>query len=91
MCVSQYIIYSDPTSEDMIFLSWQILPIDTACALSHFSRVWLCDPMDYSLPGSPVHGILQAEILEWVAMPSSKGSSLPRDQTYFSYVSWISW
>ena len=32
----------------------------------------LCDPMDYSLPGSSVHGILQTRILEWVAMPSSR-------------------
>ena len=32
----------------------------------------LCDPMDHSPPGSSVHGILQARILEWVAMPSSK-------------------
>ena len=31
-----------------------------------------CDPMDCSLPGSPAHGILQARILEWVAMPSSR-------------------
>ena len=37
--------------------------------------------MDCSLPGSSVHGILQARILEWVAMPSSRGSSQPRDQT----------
>ena len=39
----------------------------------------LCDPMDYSSPGSSVHvilqAILQARILEWVAMPSSRGSS----------------
>ena len=35
----------------------------------------LCNPMDYSLLGSSVHGILQARILEWVAMPSSRGSS----------------
>ena len=35
----------------------------------------LCDPMDCRLPGSSVHGILQARILEWVAMPSSSGSS----------------
>ena len=34
----------------------------------------LCNPVDCSLPGSPVHGILQARILEWVAMPSSPGS-----------------
>ena len=37
----------------------------------------LCDPMDCSPPGSSVHGILQARILEWVAMPSSRGSSQP--------------
>ena len=37
-----------------------------------------CDPMDCSPPGSSVHGILQARILEWVAFPFSKGSSLPR-------------
>ena len=39
----------------------------------------LFDPMDCSLPGSSVHGILQERILEWVAMPSSRGSSQPRD------------
>ena len=38
----------------------------------------LCDPMDCSPPGSSVHGILQERILEWVAMPSSRGSSHPR-------------
>ena len=48
-----------------------------ACMLSHFSRVRLCDPMDYSLPGSSVHGIIQARIFEWVAIPSSRGSSNP--------------
>ena len=36
-------------------------------------------PMDWSLPGSSVHGILQARILEWGAMPFSRGSSQPRD------------
>ena len=41
----------------------------------------LCDPMDYSLPGSSVHGILQARIPEWVAITWSKGSSQPRDRT----------
>ena len=44
----------------------------------------LCDPMNCSPPGSSVHGILQARILEWVAMPSSRGSSQPRDQTQVS-------
>ena len=41
----------------------------------------LCDPMDCSLPDSSVHGILQARIQEWVALPFSRGSSRPRDQT----------
>ena len=40
----------------------------------------LCNPMDCSPPGSSVHGILQARTVEWVAMPSSRGSSWPRDQ-----------
>ena len=39
----------------------------------------LCDPMDCSLPGSSIHGSLQARILEWVAVPSSRGLSRPRD------------
>ena len=44
----------------------------------------LCDPMDCSPSGSSVHGILQASILEWVALPSSRGSSQPRDRTCIS-------
>ena len=47
----------------------------------------LCDPRNCSLPGSSVHGILQATIPEWVAMPFSRGSSPTRDQTHVSYVS----
>ena len=43
------------------------------------SCLTLCDPMDYSPPGSSVRGILQARILEWVAIPFSRGSSQPRD------------
>ena len=41
----------------------------------------LCDSLDCSLPGSSVHGILQARILEWVVMPSSRGSSHLRNWT----------
>ena len=48
------------------------------------SCLTLCDLMDCSLPGSSVHGILQARILEWVAMPSSRESSQPRDGTSIS-------
>ena len=46
----------------------------------------LCDPMDYSSTGSPVHGIFQARIQEWVAIPFSKGSSPPRDGTRVSCI-----
>ena len=49
----------------------------------------LCDPMDCSQPGFSLHGILQARILEWIAMPSSRGSSQPRDQTRISSISCI--
>ena len=45
------------------------------------SCLTLSDPMDCSPPGASVHGILQARILEWVAMTSSRGSSQPRDST----------
>ena len=57
----------------------------------------LCDPMDYSLPGSSLHVILQARILERVAMPSYRRSSQPRDQTQVSWIAarfftiWATW
>ena len=46
----------------------------------------LCDPMDCNSPGSSVHEILQARILEGVAIPFPRGSSQPRDQTCISYI-----
>ena len=53
------------------------------CLVTH-SCPTLCNPMDYSPPGSSVHGILQARILEWVAMPSSMESSQGRDRIQVS-------
>ena len=50
------------------------------------SCLTLCNPMDCSLPGSSVHGIFQARILEWVAIPFSRGSSHLRDQTRVSCI-----
>ena len=50
------------------------------------SRPTLCDPMDDSLPGSVVHGILQARILEWAVIPFSRGSSQPREQSRVSCI-----
>ena len=62
------------------------------CVWSCFSSVRLCDHMDCSPPGPSVRGILQARILEWIAMPSSRVSSQPRDWTLIFYVSCIgSW
>ena len=46
----------------------------------------LCDPVDCSPPGSSVHGILQARILEWIAISFSRGSSRPRDWTQVSCI-----
>ena len=46
----------------------------------------LCDPVDCSPPGSSVHGILQARILQWVAISFSRGPSWPRDQTWVSCI-----
>ena len=59
------------------------------CMLSLQSCLTLCDPMDCSPPGCSVRGILQARILEWVAMPSSRESSPPRDSTRVSFSSCI--
>ena len=58
-------------------------------AKSHQLCLTLCDPMDYRMPGSSVHGILQARVLQWFGMPSSSGSFWPRDWTLISYVSRI--
>ena len=46
----------------------------------------LCDPTDCSLPGSSVHGIFQAIVLEWLAISFSRGSSWPRDRTQFTHI-----
>ena len=54
------------------------------CAEKLQSCLALCNPVDCSLPGSCVQGILQARILEWAAMPSSRG---PRGLTHVSYIS----
>ena len=76
----------DAIMEDLIFLehSRETLQLEgksvCVCEVPQ-SRPTLCNPMDYWLPGSSVHGILQAKIQEWVAISFSRGSSGPRDQT----------
>ena len=63
----------------------------TVFSLYHFLAVkvkcpTLCNPINCSLPGSSVHGIFQARVLEWVAISFSRGSSQPRDQTQVSCI-----
>ena len=64
-CIGRWILYTEPAGE---------VKVAQSCPT-------LCDPMDGSLPGSSVHGILQTRILEWVAVPFSRESSQPRDRT----------
>ena len=60
-------------------------PTMHACSVTQLCLI-LCDTLDYRQPGSSLLGILQARILEWVATPSSRVSSPPRDQTHISCV-----
>ena len=69
--------------------SWiPLVSLGTTCGVSHLCLT-LCDHMDCSPPGSFVNGILQARKLEWVLMPSFRGSSRPRNWTRVSCVSFI--
>ena len=69
---------------------------NNACSVAQ-SCLTLCDPINYSPPGSSVHGISQARILEGVVISSSSGSSLPKDQTCVSCIGrqilyqWTTW
>ena len=63
---------------------WDICVLAKSCPT-------LCDPMDYSLPGSPVHGIFQARVLEWVAISSSRGSPWPNRCIYRGVYPYLSY
>ena len=79
-----------------IIIHQNIIILEIQCTINvmHLKvKMWValscpttCDPLDCSLPGSSDHGILQARILEWVAMLSSRGSSWPRDRTRVSHI-----
>ena len=73
------------------FCQWDNKSVSKLCMHAKLlqSCPTLCDPMGYSSPASSVHEILQARIREWVAIPSCRGSSQPRDQSPISYVSCI--
>ena len=66
----------------------KLLSVCCVCSFTQ-SCLTLCHPMDCSPPGSSVHGIFQARILEWVAVSSSRGSSRPRDASCISLISCI--
>ena len=71
-------------NQDCTYKSPSLVPSTLCCCLVAKLCLTLCDPMDCSLPGSSVHGISQAKILEGVATSFSWGSSWPIDQTRVS-------
>ena len=89
---------SSPSGESGWRLTWSLEDwnpkpllgrVQVLCLCWAYSCLTLCDAMGCSPPGSSVHGILQARILEWIAMPSSRRSSWPRDETLLSCASCI--
>ena len=89
--LSFYVYVHHPFWNNFCTWLWGLgLDFYLACACMHAQSLQLyltlCDPLDHSLPGSSVHGILQARILEWVVMPSSRGSSWPRGWTCISCI-----
>ena len=89
--ISNWLLFPTPIRSKRFFSifimrTWlSFLEVNFTKACMHAKLLQSCqtlwDPMDYSPPGSSVQGILQTRILEWVAMPFSRGSSPPRDQT----------
>ena len=75
-------------SQDGVFLGRERIHVCAAAVLAQ-SCLTLLRPHEFSPPGSSVHGILQARILAWVAISSSRGSSRPRDRTCVCCVSCI--
>ena len=65
---------------------WMLKSLNSRISEVTQSCPTLCNPMDYSLPGSYIHGIFQARVLEWVAISFSRGYSWPRDWTQVSRI-----
>ena len=83
------VLSSHSLLENVVLPSLCVCVCVCVCAKSLQSCLTLCNPMECSPPGSSVHGISQAGILKWVAIPSFRGSSPCRDQTLVSCVSCI--
>ena len=82
-------VLSDPWELLRILNKLKLLLLDSLYYIPKWSRSvmsGLCDPVDCSLPGSSIHGIFQARILEWVAISFSRRSSRPRDWTQVSRI-----
>ena len=82
----KYTYISFPLSMSIGLFSLSVSLLCAGLCLVAQSCLTLCDPMDNSPPGSSVHGILQAWILECVAIPFSRGSSWPRNQTHVFHI-----
>ena len=74
-----YYIYKATVHKTFIYIFHIYLLVTQLCPT-------LCNPMDCNPPGSSVHGIFQARILEWIATLFSRGFSQPRDQTQVSHI-----
>ena len=82
LCGHTVFLYAQLAPDDLN----QITIFQAVKVLVSQSCLTLCDPMDHSLSGSSVHGILQARILECVAIPFSRGSSWPRDLLHYRQI-----
>jgi len=79
----------DRATNTVTFSLWCVVykNIKSLCCMCVLvAQLCATNPIDYSLPGFSLHGILQAKILEWVAMPFPRGSSWPRDRTWVSCI-----
>ena len=84
--LSIHLTLSSPLSMSIKLFFLSVSPLsEWVSAVVHLSPIF-CDPMDCSLPGSLVHGIIQARILKWVSISFSRGSSRPRDRTRVSHI-----
>ena len=75
------VIYHMMTIVNTVLYDWKLIKESEVSHVRFF-----CDTMDCSLPGSSIHGIFQARILEWVAISLSRGSSQTKDRTQVSHV-----
>ena len=82
LLLGRWILYHWATREVLSLKTFKFFLHILKCSVVTQSCPTLCDPMDCSPPGSSVHGILQARILEWVAISSFRGCSRPRDRTW---------